>query len=280
MNELRFCLGSDEKIKLGCIFTKKGAITTKLQKWTATILIILLSLTVACSEEVTKERDSRSKGGKGAEIGLHIAAQVDAETPLNKETKRASDASNAEVPAIDLLLPERNSEPRNTPITHVIIHFISNAAAKPHDPYDLEDILSLYVEAGVSAHYMIGREGEIYQLVPEDRIAYHAGKGHLPNFPHYRDRLNDYAIGIELMAVGTKDEMRAMLDDARYDAIRPAHVGFTDAQYDALDRLLDDILTRYPAIERNRDHIIGHEEYAPGRKTDPGSLFDWDRLGL
>lgn len=95
----------------------------------------------------------------------------------------------------------------------------------------------------------------------------------MPNLPHYRDRLYDYAISIELMAVGAKDERHAMLDDAQYDSIHPSHIGFTDAQYNSLSRLLDDLLTRYPAIERSRDHIIGYEAYALERKTDLGSLF-------
>jgi len=61
----------------------------------------------------------------------------------------------------------------------------------------------------------------------------------------------------------------------------PEFIGFTDAQYAALAELLSDILARNPRIKMDRFHIIGHEEWAGrGRRTDPGELFDWTRIGL
>ena len=51
------------------------------------------------------------------------------------------------------------------------------------------------------------------------------------------------------------------------------------AQYASLRLLLDDILYRYPAIRRDRSHILGHEEYNPS-KNDPGALFSWERIGV
>ena len=53
-------------------------------------------------------------------------------------------------------------------------------------------------------------------------------------------------------------------------------IGFTDAQYDALSVLVEDICSRYQ-IPMDRAHIIGHEEYSP-QKQDPGQLFDWSRI--
>nr|WP_256243170.1 N-acetylmuramoyl-L-alanine amidase [Bacillus sp. V3B] len=88
----------------------------------------------------------------------------------------------------------------------------------------------MFVDYGVSAHYMVGRKGETYDLVPENRVAYHAGKGVLPNFPQYKDQLNHYSIGIELRAIGTNDEMRSMISDSVYRSISPDHLGYTDAQ--------------------------------------------------
>lgn len=82
------------------------------------------------------------------------------------------------------------------------------------------------------------------------------------------------------MAIGTEKEMSTMLSSSAYKKINPENIGYTDAQYKSLKLLLNDILKRNPGIEKNRIHIIGHDEYAPGRKTDPGSLFDWSRLGF
>ncbi|MEH7384492.1 N-acetylmuramoyl-L-alanine amidase [Bacillus sp. JJ1521] len=177
-------------------------------------------------------------------------------------------------------LPLKISEKRTDEISHVMIHFISNAALKPEDPYKVDDVYSIFEEYGVSVHYLIDREGEIYSLVPEDRVAYHAGKGSLPDFPNYENKMNQYSIGIELLAIGTKEEMAGIVDEDIYKKIDPTLAGYTDSQYRSLQLLVDNILKRNPSILRNRRHVIGHDEYAPGRKTDPGSLFDWTRIGF
>ena len=89
---------------------------------------------------------------------------------------------------------------------------------------------------------MIGREGEIYLLVPENRIAHHAGKGDLKDFPHYKDQLNKYSIGIEMLAIGTKEEMNSMVPADTYESIPEPLIGFTEAQYQSLNRLVNDIV--------------------------------------
>ncbi|MDQ6421636.1 LysM peptidoglycan-binding domain-containing protein [Paenibacillus sp. LHD-117] len=175
-------------------------------------------------------------------------------------------------------LPLQNSKPRTENITHVVIHFISNAANNPRNPYDVQDIYRIFLNGGVSSHYLIGRNGEIYRLVDENRVAYHAGQGSLPGFPGYENRLNEYSIGIELMAIGTRDEMLPFFPSQTYDMISPSNIGYTDAQYRSLNLLLDEIIKRHPSIVRDRQHVVGHDEYAPGRRTDPGRLFDWSRL--
>ncbi|RKQ34763.1 N-acetylmuramoyl-L-alanine amidase [Oceanobacillus halophilus] len=176
-------------------------------------------------------------------------------------------------------LPNENSKPRTEPITHLVLHFSSNVIVNPEDPFRMEDIRQTFMDYGVSAHYLIGRDGAIYSLVPEERVAYHAGKGELSDFPQYKNRLNDYSIGIEIMAIGTKEEMSIMMDESKYEEIDSDHIGYTDAQYDALVKLIDNVIERHPSIKKDRKHIIGHDEYAPGRKTDPGELFDWSRIG-
>jgi AmpD protein len=104
----------------------------------------------------------------------------------------------------------------------------------------------------VSAHVLIRRDGSMIQFVPFDKRAWHAGES------CYRgqQRCNDFSIGIELEGTDT-------------DA-------FEAAQYEALVELVKALCRYYPAITTQR--IAGHSDIAPGRKTDPGTGFDWDRL--
>jgi N-acetyl-anhydromuramoyl-L-alanine amidase len=104
----------------------------------------------------------------------------------------------------------------------------------------------------VSAHLLIRRDGEIIQFVPFHRRAWHAGRSCFGE----REACNDYSIGIELE--GTDD--RAYADD----------------QYASLCGVLAALLGAYPGLDADR--IVGHEHVAPGRKTDPGPAFDWERL--
>ena len=167
---------------------------------------------------------------------------------------------------------ERQSEE----ITHVVIHFISNVIANRENPYIIEDILRIFQDYGVNAHYLIDRDGTIHSVVPENRVAFHAGPGSLVDFPEY-ESLNRHSIGIELLGIGTQEEMSQFLTAAEYNALDPSLIGFTDAQYEALNWLLNEILARHPTIKPSRTHIIGHSEWAPD-KPDPGELFEWERL--
>ncbi len=103
----------------------------------------------------------------------------------------------------------------------------------------------------VSAHLLIRRDGRTCQFVSLERRAWHAGVSCFAG----RERCNDFSIGIELE--GT-DELP-----------------YTDAQYEQLARLTQQIRNHYPAITPQR--ITGHADIAPGRKTDPGPAFDWAR---
>jgi N-acetyl-anhydromuramoyl-L-alanine amidase len=104
----------------------------------------------------------------------------------------------------------------------------------------------------VSAHAFIDRRGAVTQYVPFARRAWHAGASSFRG----RNRCNDFSIGIELEGV----------DDRPYD----------DEQYEALIALLLALMRAYPRL--TLAGIVGHADVAPGRKTDPGSAFDWVRL--
>jgi N-acetyl-anhydromuramyl-L-alanine amidase AmpD len=232
------------------------------------ILLATLFLITGCANDTNIAEDQSTI--KNRQASVKGVENLNLTTPMTITS----------LPTINYLLPQKNSEERITPITHIVFHFTSNAAQNPENPYNPNNIRETFLDYGISAHYMIGREGEIYLLVPENRIARHAGKGDLKNFPHYKDELNKYSIGIEMLAIGTKEEMNSMLPAEIYDAIPRPHIGFTGAQYHSLQRLVNDIVNRNPAIKKDRAHIIGHDEYAPNRKTDPGSLFNWTEIGF
>jgi N-acetyl-anhydromuramyl-L-alanine amidase AmpD len=182
--------------------------------------------------------------------------------------------------------PNRRSTPRGgRDVTHVVLHFMSNVAQNQHDPYDVEAVRQIFVDYELSSHYLIARDGLVVKLVEEDRIAWHAGKGFLDDFPDYRNRLNNYSIGIEFLAIGSRDEMAPKyIGRSTYDRLDPGLIGYTDDQYTAANELLAEIYERHPSIVRDRRHIIGHDEYAGPRqrpnnpKVDPGSLFEWSRI--
>lgn len=203
-------------------------------------------------------------------------------TPMTEPLKRnyIDDQYNPNFQTVKRLLPPENSEERTEAVTHALIHFSSYAGRDQENPYEVNDIYNTFKEYGVSAHYLIDRKGTIYELVPESRVAYHAGKGNLVKYPTYRNKLNHYSIGIEIMAIGTEEEMLPMMSADTYKKLKEEHIGYTEAQYESVELIIDDLVKRYPNMQRTREHIIGHDEYARGRKTDPGSLFDWSKLGF
>ena len=159
----------------------------------------------------------------------------------------------------------------------VVIHFTSDIGSLPDDPFNLDRVMRLYYDYGASVHYVIDREGTVFCLVPENRTAWHAGKGSWKDDPKYKDRMSDYSIGIELLAIGSENDMSIYMPKSVYETVQDEWIGYTEAQYASLNALLDDICSRY-GIPKDRDHVIGHEEYAPDRKRDPGELFDWGKI--
>ena len=74
-------------------------------------------------------------------------------------------------------LPNTHSEPRVEDPTHIVLHFSSNVVNNTEDPYRINDIYYIFLDYNVSTHYVIDRDGNIYQFVDENRVAWHAGKG-------------------------------------------------------------------------------------------------------
>lgn len=136
--------------------------------------------------------------------------------------------------------------------------------------YTAEDFprsLATLTDREVSVHYLIPdrpplKRGQplIWQLVPEQQLAWHAG----PSFWRGATRINDTSIGIELVNAGPLHQL-----------VAPVWTPFTAQQIAVLQPLMRDIVRRYNIRPEN---IVGHSDIAPQRKQDPGPLFPWAML--
>jgi len=107
----------------------------------------------------------------------------------------------------------------------------------------------------VSCHYLIGRKGQIIQLVKDKYAAWHAGKSKWKKFSN----LNNNSIGIELINKGHKY----------------GYQNFSNKQISSLIRLCKNLKKKYLIDAEN---FLGHSDIAPLRKIDPGEKFPWERL--
>lgn len=114
--------------------------------------------------------------------------------------------------------------------------------------YNVDPSLADLRGVRVSSHFFIRRDGRVVQYAPAGARAWHAGVSQFRG----RAKCNDFSIGIELEG-----------ND---------HTPFEAAQYAALGDLTAALLARYPVTD-----VQGHEHVAPGRKTDPGAFFDWQK---
>lgn len=161
------------------------------------------------------------------------------------------------------LSPNFDDRPDPEDVSLLVVHCISLPPKEFGGPY-IEDLFHNRLdpsvhpyfetihELKVSAHALIRRDGEVIQFVPFGKRAWHAGASSYAG----RERCNDFSVGIELEGA----------EDIPYEEI----------QYQRLVELTKFIMLRYRRITPER--ITGHEDIAPGRKTDPGPSFDWDKF--
>ncbi|GAB4272611.1 MAG: N-acetylmuramoyl-L-alanine amidase [Pararhodobacter sp.] len=144
--------------------------------------------------------------------------------------------------------PSPNFGPRRDGQTPelIVLHYTEMASAEAA----LQRLCDPATE--VSAHYLIARDGRLWQLVDEPARAWHAGAGEWLG----RGDVNSRSIGIELDNDG--------------------HSPFSAPLMAALEALLPAIMARWSIPARG---VIAHSDLAPARKTDPGPRFDWQRLG-
>ena len=232
----------------------------------AAVLCLFAALTLtACSPVRREEPDSST-----VNTAITTAAPTTAATTAVPAPRDCSPLA-----AADYLDPDNSSSPREYPPECIMLHFTSAVVLSRDDPYNAALVRGIFADNPIGIHYLIDRAGGIRCFVPETRAAWHAGRGQWKE-ERFTDKLNAYSIGIELMGIGTQEEMAEYLTAAEYRALDQRLIGFTDAQYRALDALLADLCGQY-AIPRDREHIIGHHDYAAD-KTDPGQLLNWGRI--
>ncbi|MBQ7779667.1 MAG: N-acetylmuramoyl-L-alanine amidase [Clostridia bacterium] len=235
-----------------------------MKKTVLLLLIIVSLLLVSCSKK--SEEGSAASGVKPLEHG----SSMDALAP-------PSDPEIISELAVKALMDtEEYSSVRECPVEYVMVHFCSEVVNDKNDPFNAENIKKTFEKNSVSINYIILRDGTIRCWIPEQRVAWHAGKGVWNGDEKYTDKMNKYSIGIELTAIGSKSDMKQYVSSSYYNSIPKSFIGFTDEQYESLVALLGDICQRW-SIPLDRDHIIGHSEYS-SLKTDPGELFDWERV--
>lgn len=146
-----------------------------------------------------------------------------------------------------ILHPSPNYGPRRDGLVPslIVLHY----TAMPDPDEALERLCSPEYE--VSAHYLLHRDGRLFQIVQEEMRAWHAGAGSWGGV----DDINSRSIGIEMDNDGTSP--------------------FSEPQMATLESLLPGVMRRWNI---GPEGVIGHSDMAPGRKTDPGPRFDWARL--
>ncbi|MBR6411624.1 MAG: N-acetylmuramoyl-L-alanine amidase [Alphaproteobacteria bacterium] len=133
---------------------------------------------------------------------------------------------------------------RTLPVRHIVVH----SFALPVD-----EMVAKMNKLGVSTHYLIDTNGTVTKLVPEDKVAWHAG------YSYWRGAsgLNATSIGIELQnnTLG--------------------QTAFSDEQITAFQILARDIMYRYQIDPKN---VVAHSDIAPTRKVDVGHSFPWQKM--
>ena len=160
--------------------------------------------------------------------------------------------------------PNQDDRPKDCLPDLVVIHAISLPPSEFGGPW-IDDLFSNQLdpqshpyfaqiaELRVSAHILIRRQGQMTQYVSFDQRAWHAGVSQYQG----RERCNDFSVGIELEG-----------DD---------DTPFTAEQYAVLTQLLRALADKYPSLAKPLC-VVGHADISPGRKTDPGPMFDWEVL--
>jgi AmpD protein len=185
--------------------------------------------------------------GIGADEDVHL--QVDLESGLMQSTRQVAS-------------PNCDARPSGVEAELIVVHGISLPPGEFGGPWidrlftnslppDMHPYFAEIGELRVSAHMVVARDGGLTQYVRFTDRAWHAGES------RYNGRVacNDFSIGVELEGVDT--------------------IAYEAAQYDTLAEVVAALCDAYPRL--SPDRLVGHSDISPGRKTDPGPAFDWER---
>lgn len=161
----------------------------------------------------------------------------------------------------------------------IVIHFTAGSSAKSSVRHLCKP------SARASAHLVVGRAGETYQLAPFNVITWHAGRSRWKG----RSGLNKHSIGIEIDNPGrleqtgegtfktwfgkTVDASDVFQDKHRNESTLSFWQSYTEAQITQVFDICELLVEHYDIKD-----IVGHEEISPSRKTDPGPAFPLERL--
>lgn len=176
-----------------------------------------------------------------------VSAEKPAQSGKVVESEKQIETKSEAGKIVDKLVSWGFAKSSGRKIDTIIVHSSYNSLGG--DVFDPDKIIDIYKQYEVSAHYLIGRDGTAYRLVEDKNIAWHAGVSKVPDG---RTNVNDFSIGIEM--INTMDGK------------------YTEAQYDALNQLIKNLKSKYEI-----KYILGHNEIAPGRKTDPWGI-DWKKV--
>ncbi|MFE8604697.1 peptidoglycan recognition protein family protein [Archangium violaceum] len=212
------------------------------------------------TEAAVKKFQSQWKVGVDGEYGPKTKAAMDkalagqkppTSTPTTPTTPTTPSTPTGGVKKPDMKwVPSANFSSRGgADIDAIVLHH----TASNNEAGDLATLTKKGTD--VSAHYLIGQDGTIYHLVDDKMAAWHAGVSSLHG--DKSPSVNARSIGIEITNDGS------------------GKTPFTEAQYKALEKLVPYLAKTYDVPMKN---ILGHKDVAPGRKVDPASNFNWDRI--
>jgi len=146
----------------------------------------------------------------------------------------------------------------NTPIDMIVLHYISAINVMPQEPFNLARCIKILEDMGFSYNFMVGRQGEWVELVPEAFASIGNGRSKWKiksGFHKKKKWTNNRSVTVAVIGMdGTK---------------------FTPYQYETVIIKTGDIVRRRDIKE---DMFISHEHISPGRKIDIGRYWDWNRV--
>jgi AmpD protein len=183
----------------------------------------------------------------GGDEGVHL--QVDLNSGLMQGARQ-------------VVSPNCDARPGGVEAELIVVHGISLPPGEFGGPWidrlftnslppDMHPYFAEIGELRVSAHLVVARDGGLVQFVKFSERAWHAGESRYNGRP----ACNDFSIGVELEGVDT--------------------IPYEAAQYDTLAEVVAALCDAYPRL--SPDRLVGHSDVSPGRKTDPGPAFDWER---